>query len=258
MKQRKYGWRPDTPDFRDKKFASVAPKKAYKLPKMVDLRSQMPPIWDQGDLGSCTAQSIAAAVKFERTRNKETPEFIPSRLFIYYNERLLEGTISEDAGAEIRTGMKTVNRIGFCDESLWPYEISKFKNKPVTKAYQNASMYKTIEYFRINNAKINNLKMCLTLGFPFIFGFMVYESSYDADNNGGFIPMPSTKEKSEGGHAVVCCGYNDETKLFTIHNSWGTEVGDKGYYYMPYDYVVNTELSDDFWTIRKIKETDNR
>lgn len=253
-----FGWKPDKPDFRDRKYKVIKPKlKATALPSQFSLKAQMPPIADQGDLGSCTANAISSILMFNRIKTKENPKFRPSRLFIYYNERLAEGTINVDSGAEIRTGIKSVNKIGFCDEKLWPYNVDDFKKKPVSTAYKNASLYKSLEYYRLDNTKINDLKACLFSGYPFVLGFTVYSSIEEAESNKGIIPMPKTNDSVDGGHAVVCCGYNDEKKLFEIHNSWGTKCGDKGYYYIPYDYLTTTDLSDDFWTIRSIKETDN-
>jgi C1A family cysteine protease len=253
------GWKPDTPDFRDRKYKSIKPKalKAANLPSNFSLQSQMPPIIDQGELGSCTGCSISAVLMFNRMKTKEKPHFRPSRLFIYYNERAIEKTINTDAGAEIRTGIKTVNKQGFCDEKLWPYDIARFKKKPALSAYKNAQMYKSLEYYRLDNKNITELKTCLVSGFPFVFGFTTYSSLEQAENNKGIIPFPSQSDSVDGGHAVVCCGYDDNSKLFQIHNSWGTSYGDKGYYYLPYDYMTNTDLSDDFWTIRSINEKDN-
>ena len=253
------GWRPDTPDHRDRRYGSIRPSTliAPVYPASVSLRSQMPPIFNQEETSSCTAFAISAVLNFNRIKTKETPQFRPSELFNYYKERLEEGTIKEDAGAEIRTGMKVVNKYGFCSHRNWPFVAAKLKNKPSARAYMAGTLYKTAEYYRLNNSNINDLKACLVSGNPFIFGYSTYESSGAADTNGGIIPMPSTNEKALGGHAIICCGYDDEKKLFQLHNSWGTECGDKGYYYLPYDYMATTDLCDDFWTIRSIKEIDN-
>lgn len=252
------GWRPDTPDFRDRKYAAIKPKiSPAKLPTSVSLRSGMPPIIDQEELGCCVGASIASALMYNRMKSKETPEFRPSMMYIYYNARLVEGTINEDAGAEIRTGIKVVNKYGFCSERNWPFVPAKYKQKPPAKAYLAGTLYKAAEYYRMDNSKINDLKTCIASGYPFVFGYQTYESGEAADKNGGKYPMPKTTERSMGGHASVICGYDDSTKMFQIHNSWGTEVADKGYYYIPYDYITNTELSDDFWFIKKIQEIDN-
>lgn len=258
MKKRAYGWRPDKPDIRDKPYSSIRPRtfKSVSLPSIVDL--PMPPIRDQGELGSCTGQSSMTVAMFNRTLQKETPEFVPSVLFNYYNTRAAEGTIKEDAGAEIRNSIKTVVKMGFCPEELWPYVESKFKIRPPAAAYKSAQLYKAIEYFRLDNTNLVELKTCISSGFPFVCGFSVYADSItNANEKGGFITMPSSKDTMDGGHAVVVCGYDDSKKLFKIHNSWSTEVGDKGYYYMPYEYMTNPNLADDFWTIRKTGETDN-
>jgi C1A family cysteine protease len=255
---RSYGWKPEKPDIRDKPYEQIKPKmRSTSLPSVVDLKEFMPPIWDQGDIGSCVAQSIASALMYERIKTKQFPEFVPSRLFIYYNTRAAEGTLNEDAGAEIRYGIGTVTKLGFCDESLWPYVENNFKKRPPAKAYRNAEQYKAVEYFRLQNQNLNELRTCLASGYPFVFGFTVYLKSIEQADKDGFVRMPAMTDKVDGGHAVVCCGYDDSKKLFLIHNSWGTDVGQKGYYYMPYDYVTNLNLSDDFWTIRKIEDNDD-
>ena len=251
--KKKFGWKPDRPDIRDLKYGDVAPK--ITLPGKVDLREKMPPIRDQGELSSCTAFSIGSVLQFQRMLQGEKPSFVPSALFIYYNERVQEGAVNSDAGAYIRTGIKSVNKIGFCPEDKWPYIEKNWKKKPSQTAYNLASMYKAISYYRLNGSKLDELKTCLASGFPFVFGFAVYKSIDDADKD-GIIKMPGQDEEQDGGHAIVCCGYDDETKMFLLHNSWGVDVGDKGYYYFPYDYMTNSGLSDDFWTIRRTKETD--
>lgn len=260
MSLHKYGWKPDKPDIRDKNYAAIKPRtfKSVNLPSVFDLRETMPPIRNQGNLGSCTGQSAITAAMFTRMKQNEVPAFVPSALFNYYNTRAAEGTIKEDSGAEIRNAIKAIAKMGFCPEEEWPYVEDKFKKRPPASAYKSASQYKAFEYYRLNNENITELKTCIASGFPFVFGFTVYTTIEKADTNGGIIPMPTLQDSTDGGHAVVCCGYDDTKKLFTIHNSWGTEVGDKGYYYMPYEYVTNTQLSDDFWTIRKIQETDNK
>jgi C1A family cysteine protease len=220
------------------------------LPPKVDLRPQCPAVYDQGHLGSCTANAIGAALEYDRLK-QGLPDFIPSRLFIYYNERAMEGTISVDAGAYIRDGIKSVEKQGFCHEPIWPYVISNFDDKPPDQAYTDAKKYKAISYFRLNNSNITELKSCLAAGFPFVFGFTVYTSFFKADANRGEVPMPGP-ERVVGGHAVLAVGYDDVSSRFIVRNSWGARRGDKGYYCMPYQYLTDTELSDDFWTIRSV------
>lgn len=258
MTQTNSGWKPDKPDFRDVRYKRIRPDvKSYSLPSIFSLRSDMPPIMDQGEVSSCTACCISTALMYNRMKTKEKPYFRPSVLFIYYNERVEVGEVNSDAGSEIRIGIKSVNKIGFCDEKYWKYDQKKWKAKPSDRAYSNAALYKTHQYYRLDNSNIDELKACLYSGFPFVFGYTCYDNETEADENGGFIPMPLTTSKTTDGHAMTCCGYDDDKKVFIIHNSWGTEVGDKGYYYLPYDYMTSTDLSDDFWTIRSIKETDN-
>lgn len=245
-----YGWRPDTPDFRDHKW--TVPR-ITKLPKKVSLRLQFPPCYDQGNLGSCTGNAIAAALEFDR-RKQGLKDFIPSRLMIYYMERELENTINEDAGAEIRDGMKAVAQYGACDEALWPYDISKFKNKPSVAAYNQALETQAIDYARVMQNK-TALKATLAAGYPIVFGFAVYDSfESEAVSRTGIVQMPRKGESQVGGHAVVITGYDDSTRVhrFELRNSWGTDWGQGGYFTMPMAYVLDSNLSDDFWVIRSV------
>ena len=114
-----YGWKPDLPDQRD--FSYSVSRAGQAAPTLVDLRPQCPPVYDQGQIGSCTANAIAAALEFDMMRQQQEA-FTPSRLFIYYNERLMEGTVASDAGANIRDGIKSVASVGDCPETLWPYD----------------------------------------------------------------------------------------------------------------------------------------
>lgn len=251
---RKLNWKPDLPDFRDFKYDvhRYSVEQQYTLPASVDQTKIKfyPACYDQGNIGSCTANSIGGNIHFAQGK-QNLPQYIPSRLFIYYNERAMEGTVSEDAGAFIRSGIKSVAKYGYAPETLWAYNEAAFKKKPPVAAYKNAANHKAISYYRLDNRNITYLKTCLAAGYPFIFGFTMYENFWDADKNGGIIPMPSGA--MIGGHAVACVGYDDAKGMFKIRNSWGVASGDgTGHYYMPYAYMTNTDLSDDFWSIRSI------
>lgn len=246
--KKKYTWKPDKLDFRDHVYA----KKAGPLPKKVDLRKIYAKVYNQGQLGSCTANSISMAFDFNRIGEGQKP-ITPSRLFIYYNERAMEGTISQDAGAEIRNGIKSVAKTGVCSEKIWPYAVRKYKTKPPTKAFNDATNNTLKEYLRLDNTKLAVLKSCLAEGFGFVFGFAVYESfESDVVAKTGMMPMPKKTEKNFGGHAVFCVGYDDSKQRFIVRNSWGPSWGDGGHFYMPYAYVTNNSLCDDFWTLRRV------
>lgn len=264
MKQRtarRYGWIPDIPDHRDLKFKPSFKHRLLRslvLPSVVDMRSQMPPVYDQGDLGSCVGNAVAGAVQFGRERISSYG-FTPSRLFIYRHARHIEGTIEEDAGCMIRDGIKTIPDKGVCPEdngpNSWPYDISKFVECPPHNCWGEAWHHRAIEYKRLDNTRLNNLKACLASGSPFVFGFSVFDSFMsDQVAETGIVPMPSVFESVIGGHAVLAVGYDTKVKRFIVRNSWGPEWGDKGYFYMPFAYMTSPELADDFWTITLMKD----
>jgi len=248
--QRKFGWKRDQPDFRDKQ----RPLTVRRLPESIDLRSKCPVVIDQGELGSCTANAIASAYQFEHLRQK-LGDFIPSRLFIYYNERVMEDSVSQDAGAIIRDGLKSIGTglygKGVCSEELWPYYISKFATKPTDACYNNALKDQALRYMTVQQTPAQ-LKGCLADGFPFVFGFTVYSSFMNVGDN-GLAQMPEPTDSIEGGHAVMCVGYDESKQLYIIRNSWGESWGDKGYFYMPYKYMHNSDLCDDFWCIQLVE-----
>lgn len=246
----KFGWKRDLPDHRDFKFKVEAP---HELPSSVDLRPQMPPIYNQGSLGSCTANALGAAFQFEQMKQNK-PNWIPSRLFIYYNERAMENTVNEDAGAMIRDGIKTMVKEGVCPEDMWKYNEAKFKVKPCPPCYKEALNNQIREYLRLSPHSLYEVKHCLSDGYPVVFGFMIYESmmsSYVART--GVVPVPQPNESPVGGHAVMAVGYDDTKECLIVRNSWGTEWGLSGYFYLPYWYITTPNVAADFWTIRLVE-----
>jgi C1A family cysteine protease len=261
----KYGWRRDLPDQRDHSYSmsGAALQSLKDVGPSCDLRGQCPPVYDQGQIGSCTANAIAGALEFDLMR--QNADFMPSRLFIYYNERLMEGTVGTDSGAQIRDGVKSVASQGDCKEADWPYDDTpadpvtgvwphgaKPALRPPQSCYDAAVKHKAVSYQSIDQ-NLADMKACLAEGFPFVFGFTVYESfESDAVAKSGDVPMPGAGEKVLGGHAVLAVGYDDEESKFIVRNSWGTGWGDGGYFFMPYAYLLDSNLSDDFWTIRVV------
>jgi C1A family cysteine protease len=250
----RYGWVPDLPDARD--FMYSAPDSVLaKLPTKVDLRSKFPAVYDQGQLGSCTANAIGAAFEFDQLNQGGLKDFMPSRLFIYYNERAIEGTIGTDSGGMIRDGIKSVAKLGVCTETTWPYDISKFTEKPPTGAYGEAVKHQALVY-RSVLGQLHQMQGCLASGYPFVFGFSVYESFESPEvAKTGVVPLPPRGEQLIGGHAVVAVGYDDSSQRFIVRNSWGPGWGDKGYCTMPYGYLTDPQLASDFWAIYTV-ETD--
>jgi C1A family cysteine protease len=256
---RGFGWRPQLPDARDLMYM---PHLKDTPPAEYDLRKSMPAVYDQGQLGSCTGNAIAAAMEYERDR-QGLSDFIPSRLFIYYNERALEGTVSSDSGAVIRDGIKVVNKQGVCPETLWPYDIGVFTVKPPKRCYVAAKKDRAVQYESIRT--LGDLKDAIASNFAVVFGFTVYESfESQAVAETGVVPMPKHGEATVGGHAVLAVGYSNPKGHLIVRNSWGPSWGDHGYFYMPYEYLTGSKaspdsspingahLASDFWAIQMV------
>jgi C1A family cysteine protease len=244
----RYGWVPDLPDHRDLLYGAIRPLQPV-LPVHVDLTDTCSEVENQGNLGSCTGNALAGALEFLENKNKIQFTDL-SRLFIYYNERAIEGTTESDSGAMLRDGIKTLKNHGVCSEKKWPYVVSKFRLKPTSACYKEALNHQITSYHRIIN--LDEMRLCLAEGYPFVFGFTVYESFESSEvAKTGVVNMPGLNERALGGHAVLAVGYDDETKRFNVRNSWGTGWGKKGYFTIPYEYLADRNLADDFWTIRK-------
>lgn len=245
-----YGWRPQLPDLRDARLSIPA---TTALPSEADLSGgpDMPPVYDQGQLGSCTANALAAAVDFDN--HLQTQQFLtPARLWIYYQERLMEGHVGQDSGAQIRDGAKVVAKLGVCPESDWPYDIATFAQAPPQKDYTDALKDRVLTYAAVPQ-DLWSLKSVLAGGRPVVFGFTVY-SAFESQQvaASGIVPMPSPADNVVGGHAVVLVGYNDAVDRFRVRNSWGTGWGQQGYFEMPYLYVTSPSLARDFWVLQTV------
>lgn len=239
-----FHWKREPVDPRDKIYKPTA----IILPKTVDLRPYCSPIEDQGQLGSCTGNAIAGLI--ECLDRKAGKVIDVSRLFIYYEERALEGTITQDSGAYIRDGIKVVNKKGAPLESIWPYNVNRFAVRPNAAAYADGLKRTAGTYEKVQN--FAGVKNALARGFPVVIGFDVYDSFYNIGSNGIMTYPNVNTEQLLGGHAVALVGYDDNKNAFIARNSWGRSWGLQGYFYMPYRVIQDTTMSSDFWIITSI------
>lgn len=225
------------------------------LPTSADLSSFCPDVYDQGQLGSCTANAIGAAMETSQIREKQSSHFTPSRLFIYYNERVIEGTVLQDAGAMISDGLKTVSKQGACPETQWTYSDgkAKFRVKPPKKCYKSALNTVVLDQVTALAPDLETLKTVLSQNIPFVFGIQVYSSMMTNDvAKSGVVPMPTASDSIAGGHALLMVGYDDAKQAFKFRNSWSNQWGQKGYGWIPYEYITNPNLSQEFFAIDKV------
>lgn len=242
---KRLGWRPPLPQ--EKPFMYFPVRGFMGVPPSVDLQPQCPAVYDQETLGSCTAQAVAALVQFLMKKHG-FKWWIASRLAIYYWERVIEGTVDQDSGASLSDAIKVVTRTGCPHESMWWYNINKFAVKPNQKVVADAANHKVKVGLAVTQ-DLSHLKSCLAEGYPFIFGFTVYESfNSPVVATTGIMPLPKRNEQILGGHAVMGVGYDDKKQMFKVRNSWGTGWGLGGYFWMPYAFITDRNYADDFWT----------
>lgn len=252
MSTYKFGWKPDKPDHRDFKFKleKLAPIQSVYLSDRYKLA--LP--YDQGALGSCTANALAFAGHFDllnkNVQNRLVSPFLPSRLAIYYYERQLEGSIPYDAGAEIRDGIKVLASQGLPSEDVWPYNISNFTTAPDANTIAWGKKLTAIKYESVDNTNIQLIINALLLGLPITFGVTVYESFLsDQVAATGIVPYPGRNERVAGGHAMAIVGYAAQYDSFIVRNSWGTNWGQGGYCRIPSAYLTSPDLAADFWVV---------
>ena len=247
---RKFLWKAQPPDFRDYQFKGSTWARRMLVRwgwyGSADLRSGMPPVFEQGSLGSCTAQAITAAVIFA-----SKCQTLLSRLFLYFNERAAIGTTSYDSGAIIRDGLKSVVKQGSVPETSWPYAVEALTTQPPSSLYAVALKDLVVRYATVPQNLVS-LRCAILEGYPVVFGISAFSSFFS--DPGGNIPLPQPGEQLLGGHAILLVGFDNATKRFIFRNSWGEGWGQAGYGTIPYDYVTNPGLASDFWVVERTTE----
>jgi hypothetical protein len=217
-------------------------------PDIIDLRDKFMEIYDQGKIGSCSANALCSIFEYDAIH------FKGSRLFLYYNERLMINKTDEDSGAYLIDGINSLKKYGICEEKYWKYNIDNIFMVPSKEAYENAKNNYLIDSLNIKK-NLNEIKKWLSRNEPIAIAIAIYSNFMEEGRNNGIINMPKETDIYLGGHAVILCGYIDKEKRFILRNSWGDYWGDKGYFYLPYEYIIgNNNLSgNDFWIITKSK-----
>ncbi len=247
-KHHAYGWIGDDGHKSAPPFSSHPSYKVMKVSASSDLTPLMPPIEDQGQLGSCTSFGIGRVLNYAHKKAGGS-FFDPGHLFVYWNERAMEGTVNEDAGAQITDGITVVTKFGACSEKLWPYDIAKFKIKPPQKAYTDGLKFQAVHAYKVDNTDGVSIRKALSNGFPVVVGFMVYQDFENLNSSRYTLRMPKKGERPLGGHCTVLTGHDDKRKLYIDDNSWNTDWGNKGRALLPYAYIHNGHICDDCWVI---------
>jgi len=244
--QYKLNLKRDIPDPRDLRLKKPFLRLPFK--KEVDLREKMPPVSDQGELGSCTAHAVVdGLVEFAQRSKKITSNY--SRLFLYYETRKRNNETAQDSGASLRDALKALADKGVCKEDIWPYNIANFAKKPPSSCYTMKN-YKPTKYYRL--LTVNDMLSCLKDGYPFVCGIEVFAQIDVVTAAKPYIALPKRGESSEGGHAIAIVGLKliDNEWMWIMRNSWGISWGIHGCGYLPWSYLTNSNLAFDFWTLR--------
>ncbi|HXF90501.1 MAG TPA: C1 family peptidase [Candidatus Nitrosotenuis sp.] len=223
------------------------------LPDSIQFSDKIHYIHNQEQLGSCTGESLTQSMEMQLIESQYRPLSV---LFVYWNERNVEGTVNEDSGASLSDGIEVVNKYGACADALWPYTNYKttYTEKPTPECYQDALKSVVLTYSHVPHT-LDDLKGVLAQKIPVVSGIVVKESfESESATKTGIIPMPKRFEKTLGGHAITLVGYDDAKQLITFCNSWGADWGDKGLGYLPYDYFSNPKLTmpTEIWSINSV------
>lgn len=248
-----YGWHPSKPDIRNR----VVDTRGMTTVTSVDLRTTgfLPSVWDQSQLGACVDHAVGAAYEFDRAKQGGQADQTPSRLFLYYNARSLENTISSDAGSTCADGIKALNKYGAPAEADWPYLIDRFTVKPPDIAYTHGEACQSVKYASVPQT-VRDMQAILSAGYPIVIGFTVYASfESDAVAASGVVPMPTAGEGVLGGHSVLLVGFQTDG-TWICRNSWGVGWGQGGYFTMPQAYLLDSRLSGDFWVVQQVESPD--
>jgi C1A family cysteine protease len=222
------------------------------LPTSIDVFAGLAlPIYDQGQLGSCTAD---AGVLYRRFLAQRFSQFSArdqdlSRLFLYYQERKLpwNSDVGSDSGASVRDAMYVLAYTGVCPESDDPYVTADFAdpNQNSSADLTAAVPYRIGAYHRVPD--VDTARSVLASGYAIQLGFTVYES-FESIGPDGVMPMPAPGEQVLGGHSPVMRGYDDTREMFFVQNSWGESWGANGCFWMPYAFLENASMSQaDMW-----------
>lgn len=246
-RQIKFGCIPDAPDPRD--FVS---ERHLKAPAQLSLSYKLPwekfPIFDQGQMGSCTANAAIVAFRHAAAKVKRRRTNL-SRLYLYYKSREYIGTTDNDSGATIRDTFKSMMKHGIAPESLHPYTPSYLTLEPSKEASEAAKSHRIMRYSRVAK-NVEQIKQTLYADAAVVFGFLVHEQ-FMSGWSSRMMPMPTASEGTIGGHAAVIVGYADTLDAFLIQNSWGRKWKDGGYFWMPYEFVESDRCFD-FWIIEEL------
>ena len=227
------------------------------LPPRVDLRPHLTCVEDQSAVSSCTANALAGAYEYLAKRALGEAGDV-SRLFIYYNAREYDGGVTGDTGCTIASAIQVLQELGACNELTWAYDENRINHRPLSDAYDEALNFLVEEAHEIE-VDLDAMKHCLAEGYPFVFGLMLF-ASFDRAGKRGLVPMPNPmgedRRQEHGSHAMLCVGYSDQSQAFIVRNSWGEDWGDRGYCYIPYDYLANPEYCDECWAVRAVSDLD--
>lgn len=244
------GYLAAVPDQQQRRYTAA---RRRRMPAKVDLRRHMSRIEDQGDTNSCVANAVAGAYEYLLRRHWGEDGYDVSRLFIYFNARA-DDEEWEDDGTTIVAAIQGLQDYGACSEETWPFDEDLVNETPDDDAYEEAAGFR-VEDVAVVPTELDSWRSCLAEGYPIIFGLDVF-NSFDDHRRKGLVSMPSRRESrrdSHSAHAMLCVGYSDPDRVFIVRNSWGRSWGDRGYCYIPYDYLLSDRYNHgDSWTIRQM------
>lgn len=215
---------------------------AFRLPNL-------PPPQDQLDISACAVNACAAALN-TLYAHMGMKLFQASRMFLYYNTRryiMRLHQLDVDSGCNLRDVCCAASTFGVCNESQWPYRRNLLGMQPPSKLYGAAASIPGCTHHAVQQC-LPHILACLLNNQPIVMGMSMFTNVRSIQKD-GILAMPREQDTLLGAHAVMLCGYDLKEHRLLVQNCWGEAWANRGFFEVPFDFVLNGTYCWDLWTM---------